>query len=57
MATIMKVTAFWDIAPCISYKLTDVSGLITASMIRAIDNFYETTWRSIPEGCDIHTLS
>jgi hypothetical protein len=32
----MKMTAFWDITPCSLEKLTDVSELLTASIIRAM---------------------
>jgi hypothetical protein len=33
----MKMTALWDIAPCVSLKCTDVSEVPTASIIRADD--------------------
>jgi hypothetical protein len=51
----------------VSYKLTDVSEVLTAAIIRAMSvlmmeavstsetkvNFYETTRRIIPEGCHV----
>jgi hypothetical protein len=36
----------------VAYKTTDVSEVLTASIIRAMMasvNFYDTTWRNIPE--------
>jgi hypothetical protein len=59
-----NMTAFCDTAPCSSYKLTDVSEVLTVSIIALIMeaintsqnlvNFYETTRRNIPERF-IHT--
>jgi hypothetical protein len=59
-----NMTAFCDTAPCGSYKLTDVSEVLTVSIIALIMeainisetlvNFYETTRRNIPERF-IHT--
>jgi hypothetical protein len=57
----MKTTAFRDVRPYSLIKVTDVSKVLTASMIRTIIaltmeavrnsetsvNFYETIWRSI----------
>jgi hypothetical protein len=34
----VKIAVFWDIAPSVSYKLNDVSGVPTASTIRVMSN-------------------
>jgi hypothetical protein len=31
----MKMTVFWDVAPCSMIKLTDVSEVLTAFIVRA----------------------
>jgi hypothetical protein len=38
-AASVKMTAFWDIAPYSPVKLTDVSEVLTASVIRAMSGF------------------
>jgi hypothetical protein len=37
-AASMKFRVFWDIAACSHVEMTDVSELLTASIIRAINN-------------------
>jgi hypothetical protein len=32
----MKITVFWDVAPCCLIDFTDVSEVLTASIIRAM---------------------
>jgi hypothetical protein len=44
----MKMTAFWDIAPCIIFEVDDFSGVFTASIIN------ETTRRNIQETCNLN---
>jgi hypothetical protein len=58
----MKMTAFYDVEPC---SLVEVDRhfrgyyCLIALMMEAVStsetsvNFYETTWRDIPEGCHI----
>jgi hypothetical protein len=56
-----KMTVFWDVAP-----LTDVPEVLTTSIVIALMmeavstsktsvNFYETTWRKMPEESHLHT--
>jgi hypothetical protein len=43
---ILKVTVFWDVAPCSIVKITDVSEVLTASIVRAstgADGAFQTT--------------
>jgi hypothetical protein len=60
MATSVKMAVFWDVAPCVWERLTDVSEVLTASIIIALMmetvstsepsvSIYQTTWRNIPE--------
>jgi hypothetical protein len=50
-----KMTVFWDVSQCSIVEMTDVSDVLTASIIRSHRtseisvNFHETTRRSIPE--------
>jgi hypothetical protein len=37
----MKMTVFWDVAPCSLVKFTDVSEMLAASIIRAIQGSSE----------------
>jgi hypothetical protein len=52
----MKITAFWDVAPC---SLVDVDRRFRALTMEAKRicetpvYFYETTLRHIPEGCHL----
>jgi hypothetical protein len=39
----MKIIAFWDIAPCISWKWTDVSQVCTATIIGAMTYKFKAT--------------
>jgi hypothetical protein len=49
-AVSIKMTAFWDIAPC---SLIEVDlHFIGACFLRHHGNLCETTWFSIPEGCN-----
>jgi hypothetical protein len=61
-----KFRIFWDIAPCVTLKLTNFSEVRTASiiivlMMEAVHtsetsvNFNMTTWRYIPEDSKLHT--
>jgi hypothetical protein len=70
-AASMKMTAFWDTAPysvaeidrrfrdayCLHYQgSTQVIAVMEAVGISETSvNFHETTRRSIPEGCHLHT--
>jgi hypothetical protein len=55
----MKMTVFWDIAPC-SLLETDRNFSAIALMVETINtsetsvNFYETTRRNIPEDSHLH---
>jgi hypothetical protein len=60
----MKMTAFWDIAPCSLVEVDRCFKVLTASIIIAmmmkavstsemLVNFYETTRHNIPEGCHL----
>jgi hypothetical protein len=59
----MKMTVFWDVAPCSRWKFTEVSEVLATSIIRATMeaenisetsvNFYHTTRRNIPEDCHL----
>jgi hypothetical protein len=64
----MKMTVFWDIVP---YGLIEIARhfrgaycltAMIALMMKAVStsvmsvNFYETTWRSIPEDSHLHLL-
>jgi hypothetical protein len=53
---IMKMTV-WDVAPCSLYKITDVSEVLTASIITSETsvNFYQTTRCNIPLDSHLHT--
>jgi hypothetical protein len=56
----MKFRVFWDVTFEVTFKLTDVSEVPTASIIRALTmeavhiNFNATTWRYIPEDFKPH---
>jgi hypothetical protein len=47
-ATSMKFRVFWDVAPCSHVKLTDVSEVLTASIIRAVALLMEAVRASEP---------
>jgi len=49
-AASMKMIAFWDIALCSLEQVTGVLEVVTASIIKVIAYFYETTGRTVPEG-------
>jgi hypothetical protein len=51
----MKITVFWDVAPC-SLVETDRPMMEAVNTSETSVNFYETTRRSIPEGCYFHTF-
>jgi hypothetical protein len=66
----MKMTVFWDVAPVVWWKFTDVSDVLTASVIRAHRpddgdnstsetsvNFHHTTQRNISGDSHLHTVS
>jgi hypothetical protein len=67
MDFILKMTAFWDIAPCSleeidycfrgAYCLYHQGTLLmdTVSTFEISVSFYKTTQCSIPEGCHLHT--
>jgi hypothetical protein len=46
----VKKTAFWDIALYSLEQVTGVLEVVTASIIRVIAYFYETTGCTVPEG-------
>jgi hypothetical protein len=49
----MKMTAFWDVAPCSLIALTAE----TVRTSEKLDYFHETIRRYIPESCLLHTCS
>jgi hypothetical protein len=58
-AATMKVTVFWDIAPCslvqIDRRFKGVSLMMElVSLSETSANFHETTRRNIPEYCQLH---
>jgi hypothetical protein len=60
------ITVFWDAEPVVWQTLTDVSEVLTASIIALMMeaantsgtsvNFYRTTWRNLSEESHLHTL-
>jgi hypothetical protein len=57
----MKLTAFWDIAPCslieVDQRFREIALMIDAVRTSETSvNFYETTWRNIPDGCHLENL-
>jgi hypothetical protein len=48
MAASMKMTVFWDTAPCALM-------VEAASTSETSVNFYQTTWHNIPEDNHLHT--
>jgi hypothetical protein len=63
------LAAFWGVAPSGLVEVTGVSGVLTASIIRAMTvvmeakntsetsvNFYQTTRRDIPEGSHLQPM-
>jgi hypothetical protein len=44
----MAIVAFWDVAPCILV-------MQAASTPETSVDFYETTWRNVPEGNYLHS--
>jgi hypothetical protein len=68
MAASMKVSAFWDIAPCSVVEIHRRLEAPNASIFRVTKEiretvntsessvyFYKTTWRKIPERCYLYT--
>jgi hypothetical protein len=53
----MKMAAFWDIAPCslVEVYRRFIALIEIASTSETSVNFYQTTWRNIPE--DSHHLN
>jgi hypothetical protein len=56
----MKINLFCDVDRIVSKKITDVSEVLTASIIRAIAvtsvNFYDTTKCNIQKHSHLHSL-
>jgi hypothetical protein len=61
----MKMAVFWVVAPCSLVKVTNVSDVLAASIIRAMTmeaartsktsvNFYQTTRRYNPKDSHLH---
>jgi hypothetical protein len=54
-AASVRMTAFWDIAPC---SITEADCFRSMYCLhhqgKTLVNFYETTWCNIPEGCHLH---
>jgi hypothetical protein len=51
----LKITAFWDIAPCSLVEVDRCFRRGTASLIRVSVYFNKTAWCYIPESCHLHT--
>jgi hypothetical protein len=65
-AASMKMTIFWDIAPCSLVEVTDVSKVLAAIIALMMEktstsetsvNFYQSTRRNNPEESHLHTLT
>jgi hypothetical protein len=52
----MKMTVFWDVVPCSLVEVYWVIALMmeAASASEILVNFYQTTWRNIPENGHLH---
>jgi hypothetical protein len=60
MAASMKIRAFWDVAPCsLEVDRRFTSAMMMEAVRTSETSVYsnETTWRYIPEGCNLHVVN